>query len=239
MRKDDLQGRYGVTISREELGALCERVKTTLLSHRRTKAGELAAMLADEPYPLSLLFLEVIAPVLNEITDEWHRGQRPFAEIASAWSLAEFLLPILSERRLADVPLDKPPVLVTNVEGNYHAFGTRMLADLLWEAHYPATFLAPPAMRAEIVQHCLTKHPACVALAVSLTSQFDELLATADTLRRDGYNAFIAAGGSALAQHQPDDWRNHGIDWLGADPLAFIGWLDQQIGTMGAEREAA
>lgn len=236
---ENLQGRYEVNIDADERTALCERVRTALLSHSRARVNELAAALADEPYPLAFLYLEVIAPELYAVTNEWHRGQRPFSEIASAWSLAEFLLPILSERRLADVNPEKPPVLVTNVEGNYHGFGTRMLADLLWEAHYPATFFAPPTLRQEIVQHCLTHHPACAALSVSLRSQLDELLATADALRRAGYTGLIAGGGSALAQQTPPNGRNHGIGWLGADPLDFIGWLDGQVGATGMERKAA
>ena len=232
------QERYGVTISRAACDLLWERVETVLLSRSKMEARQLATQLAKEPYPLSFLYLEVMIPVLFKIHEEWNNRQRPFSDVTFAWSLAEWLRPLLSLRRLTGVRLDKPPVLVSVVDGNAHALGAQLLTDLLMEAHYPATNLAPPVTRATILKQSLALHPVCILLSVSMPEHLPELLATADALRRRGYAGRIAAGGSALPPRIPVDWPAHGIDWAAGDPLAFMAWLDEQL-TAGEERRAA
>ena len=238
MNNTDFRSRYGVTISVENFTELTRHVKETLLSSKNLKVTELADDLANSLYPLSFLYLEVITPVLMEITAEWERGPRHFDQVHAAWSMIGLLLQELSHRRFTGMRLNKPLMLICCVENNFHELGVRMLADILREAGYPTNYFSPPTERDSILDLVAASEPACVGLSVSMIEQFDELFATIHTLRQRGYAGKIAAGGYAATRMIPEHWQQRGLDWIGTDPLAFIAWLDAQLAA-GAEREAA
>lgn len=231
--------RYRVNIDPTAHTALCARMNTILLSGSNVQLRRLVLDLVKDAFPLSFLYLEIIAPVLLEITEEWHHGQRPLSEVSTAWSQAESLLPLLSHSRLEETPRYKPAILVCCVEGNYHAFGTRMLVDLLNEANYATSYLAPPIERTNIVYQCQQHPPACTAFSVSLQSHLLELDDTIDALHDHGYAGKIAAGGSLFYDGQPSGWSARGVDWVGTDPLAFIDWLDRHFTASGEGQSAA
>jgi len=235
MAEETFERRYGVTLGTDEYNALRERVKVALVSHDSTEASSLAEELAQQPYPLAFIYLELLAPALGEATDEWYHKQRPFTDVGTAWDQLYVMLPVL-RNRLRSMTANKPPVLVAGVEGNEHELGARLLADLLREAGYPIMFAPAGTERAVLLDEVMARNPACVALSVSLPDQYDELFATAKALRDKGYSGKIVAGGVALETKRIPNYRPHGIDWAGADPLEFIAWLDREV---TAKREAA
>ena len=235
MAEETFERRYGVTLGTDQYNDLRNRVKTTLLSKDSAQAKKLAEELERSSYPLAFIYLELLTPALDQTTDEWYHKQRPFADVSTAWDQLYVMLPVLRDR-LRTVKAQKPPVLVACVEGNEHELGARLLADLLRDAGYPIMFAPAGTERGVLVDEILSRNPACAALSVSLPAQYEELFATADALRDKGFAGKIAAGGVALEIKRIPNYRPHGIDWAGADPLEFIAWLDREV---GEKREAA
>ncbi|MHB0939048.1 MAG: cobalamin B12-binding domain-containing protein [Armatimonadota bacterium] len=235
MAEETFERRYGVTMGSDEYETLRGRMKAALLSRDNADAAALAEELAGKPYPLAFIYLEVLAPALDQTTDEWYHKERPFEDVSTAWDQLYVMLPVL-RRRLRTVNAVKPPLVVACVEGNEHELGARLLADLLREAGYPIMFAPAGTGRDVIIDEVMARNPACVALSVSLPDQYDELFATGKALREKGYTGKIAAGGVALEIKRIPNYRPHGIDWAGADPLEFIAWLDREV---GVKREAA
>jgi len=234
MEEEVYTRRYGVNIAVDDYNALRKRVKNTLLEKNEAASKRLAEELVGEPYPLSFLYLELLTPALNGVTDEWHDKQRPFADVDTAWDQFYVMLPIL-RRRLVTAKAGKPPVFVACVQGNEHELGTRLLADLLRESGYQIIFARAGTERGEIVNEVIARKPACVSLSVSMSDQLNELFATVALLRDNGYDGRIAAGGYAF-EVRPAGWEQRGLDWIGLDPLEFIAWLDREV---AAKREAA
>jgi len=235
MAEETFERRYGVALGTDEYNDLRNRVKDALLSKDSAQASKLAKELAQRSWPLAFIYLELLTPALDQTTDEWYHKQRPFADVSTAWDQLYVMLPVLRDR-LRTINAAKPPVLVACVEGNEHELGARLLADLLREAGYPIMFAPGSTERGVLLDEVMARNPACVALSVSLPTQYDELFATAEALRDKGYNGKIAAGGVALETKRIPNYRPHGIDWAGADPLEFIAWLDREV---AAKREAA
>jgi methylmalonyl-CoA mutase cobalamin-binding subunit len=217
--------RYGLVMSTEQYHELQEEVKDVLLDHSDYATILLAEKLLQERYPLAFLYLEVIVPELLAITQEWYEGTRPFANVSGAWEQLEVMLPVL-ERRLVAMSPKKPAVLVASVEGNEHALGARLLADLLTEAGYAVVLPPIPTTRTAILDAALERNPACVLLSISVPDQVEELQDTLQALRDKGYTGKIAAGGTGLSTEQ--NWETRGVDWAGSDPLEFIAWLDRE-----------
>jgi methanogenic corrinoid protein MtbC1 len=234
MEEGVFERRYGINIGTGEYDALRGRMKATLLKKDDSASAELAEELARGSYPLAFLYLEVLTPALRDITDEWHDKNRPFTDVDTAWDQFYVMLPIL-RRRLMTAQAGKPPIFVACVEGNEHELGARILADLLREAGYQLMYASAPTERRMLLDEVNKRNPACVVLSVSMPNQLDELYATVAGLRDKGYAGRIAAGGYAFEAH-PAGWEQRGIDWIGADPLEFIAWLDHEV---GAKREAA
>jgi len=239
VREMDFRRRYGVSVSDEELQELRRRTKINLLGAGRGRAEQLAVNLARMPYPLSLLYLEVLLPALDALTTEEEQGKRPFRQLQAAWEVTFAMAPFLYQRRSARFRFTGPPIVIGGVEGNQHLFAPNLVADLLREAHYPVTILNPINDQRALLDTLAVVAPVCVGLSISLSEQYDNLLETVRLLRAEGYRGLIAAGGNPFAGQQPDGWREAGIAWLGSDIMEFITWLNRQREQSGSTARAA
>ena len=239
MREMDFRRRYGVSVGDEELQELRRRMKINLLGAGNGRAEQLALNVGRMPYPLSLLYLEVLLPALQALTTEFEQGKRPFRQTQAAWEVTFAMAPYLYQRRAARFRLSGPPVVIGCVEGNQHVFAVRVIADLLQEAHYPAITPTPLNDRQALLDTVAAASPACVCLSISLTDQYSALLATARALRAGGFTGKIAAGGKPCDNAQLTGWSEAGIDWIGVDVMELIAWLNRHIGQLGFEQRAA
>lgn len=229
MTDDLFQQRYGVAITPEEYRQLRDTVSEVLLGTDRTRALDYAQTLADLPYPLAFIYLELLGPVLYGLGHGWAICELSSTRIHIASALANSMMAMLYHRRISGISFYKPVVLVSCVVTNLHSIGSRMVADLLEEAHYKVIYLEPPVEKQSLLAFILEQQPAVAAFSVSMAEQMSELAMIGSTLRQRGYAGLIAAGGYVFANKHEQTARPEGVDIIESDPLAFIKWLDQHI----------
>jgi MerR family transcriptional regulator, light-induced transcriptional regulator len=143
------------------------------------------------------LYQRVIAPAMHGIGELWERGAITVAD--------EHLATALTNRVLAALrPLPDPAAvprrgraLLAAVEGEQHALGLRMAADLLEDAGYDSIYLGADVPTGALLQAVESLAPDLVAVTATMATLAPRLEAVAAELRRTHPNLGVLVGGQA------------------------------------------
>jgi methanogenic corrinoid protein MtbC1/DNA-binding XRE family transcriptional regulator len=174
------------------------------------------------------IYLHMLAPALVEIGARWKARRLSVADehFASEITLAQ--MERLRER-FPVAAVDGPHAVLACVEGESHAIGLRMLADVLTIDGWTVDYLGGNLPAADLVDFVARRTPAVVALSVTQVEHLPSLRLVAAALRRLSPAPRILVGGGALRG------RARAAETFGIDAVA----LDARAGVQEARRLAA
>jgi len=143
------------------------------------------------------LYQRVIAPAMHQIGELWERGALTVADEHMATALTNRVLVALRPPP-GEAQARRPPrALLAAVEGEQHALGLRMAADLLEDAGYDTIYLGADVPTGALLQAVESLSPDLVAMTATMETLTPRLEAVAAELRRTYPDLSVLVGGQA------------------------------------------
>ena len=165
-------------------------------------AYQVASTALEHGMSLPALYQRVITPAMYEIGELWEKGVVTVADEHAATVLTHRVLAGL--RPPVQISLEKPGgptgprVVLAAVEGERHALGLRMLADVLEEAGYCAICLGADVPTEALFQSLTAFSPSVLALSATMPDLGPTLESVAARARREHPGLEVIVGGQAV-----------------------------------------
>ena len=195
-----------------------------LLSGDATRARWLVDEAVEEGMAVPDLYLEVLAPALEEIGDRWAAGELTVAHEHYATAVAQGILGVLAPR-LRVPPASGRLAVVCCTPGELHALGAQMVADFLEGEGWEVLALGAATPAADLAALVDDERPDLVALSTSVANNLDGALETLRRLRELAEPPFVAVGGRAWAAVPAERREALGVGALFVDPRDLCGVL--------------
>lgn len=143
------------------------------------------------------LYQRVIAPAMHRIGELWERGALTVADEHLATALTNRILAALRPPPGEAAAPRRGRALLAAVEGEQHALGLRMVADLLEDAGYDAIYLGADVPIGALLQAVESLSPDLVAVTATMATLVSRLEAVAAELRRVYPDLGVLVGGQA------------------------------------------
>ncbi len=142
------------------------------------------------------VYLDMLAPALEEIGERWERGAATVAQEHLATAVVASIMATLAPS-IEEEPAVRQRIVLACTDGEMHELGLRMLGDFLegdgWEVLYLGAVTPAIALGAYVAE----VNSAAVGLSVTLTTHLEFARATISAIReRSG--AYIMVGGGAF-----------------------------------------
>ena len=122
--------------------------------------------------PLAVLYQRVIAPAMHELGRLWDEGAITTADEHLATGVTHRVLAALRPPELLEQSLgqgaERPRALLAAVQGEQHALGLRMAADLLEDGGYEVAYLGADVPTGALVQAVDTLAPNLLGLSATM-----------------------------------------------------------------------
>jgi methanogenic corrinoid protein MtbC1 len=164
-----------------------------------TGAYRVAAGALREGMTTPELYQRVIAPAMHRIGELWARGALTVADEHLATALTNRVLAALRPPPGEVATSRQGRALLAAVEGEQHALGLRMAADLLEDAGYDTVYLGADVPTRALMQAVDTFSPDLVALTATMETLAPRLEAVAGELRRAHPKLGLLIGGQAAS----------------------------------------
>ena len=207
-----------------------------LLAGDATRARWLVEQAVEDGLAVRDVYLEVLAPVLEEVGDRWAAGELTVAHEHYATAVTAGVLGMLA-RHMRVPPTSGRLAVVACTPGELHALGAHMVADFLEGEGWEVLALGAAMPAADLAALVDDERPDLVALSTSVANNLD---GAADTLRHLGDLAeppFVAVGGRAWSGVSPERREELGIAATFADPRALCGVLAERFPPVSDDAE--
>lgn len=207
-------------------GALAARYLASVLEGDRLAACEHLVRAVHGGLTVKSAYLDVLAPVQEELGRLWHLNEISVAE--EHFGTATTIMALAQLRGLTPrAPRDGRVVLATCVQGNDHDVGVRMVADFLEMNGWRAIHLGADVPVEDLAHAARSFGVHLAALSVSLPTQYREAQETIRALRADGPAGLRIMVGGGGVSGAPGVWAGWGAD----------GWAESAAGAVAeAER---
>jgi MerR family transcriptional regulator, light-induced transcriptional regulator len=149
--------------------------------------------------PLAVLYQRVIAPAMHDLGRLWKAGAITIADEHLATALTHRVLAALRSPQLFEPTLDartgRPCALLAAVEGEQHALGLRMAADLLEDVGYRMAYLGADVPTVALLQAIRTFSPDLVGLSATMPESTRRLEEAVELLRGEHPQLPLLVGG--------------------------------------------
>lgn len=152
------------------------------------------------------LYQGVIAPAMHRIGELWERGALTVADEHLATALTHRVLAALRPPLRVEVDAGEPTpslrkrrVMLAAVEGEQHALGLRMAADVLEEAGFRTIYLGANVPTEALLQAVDSLSPDLLALSATMPELARRLEEVGDEVRRAHPEVGLLVGGQAAA----------------------------------------
>jgi|GEM_PF-1147641 len=184
-------------------GRETERLSRLYLEALRAADGpgayRVAAGALREGMTTPRLYQRVIAPAMHEIGELWEQGALTVADEHLATALTNRVLAALRPAPVEAVAPRQGRALFAAVEGEQHALGLRMAADILEDAGYDPVYLGADVPTEALLQAVESLAPDLVALAATMSTLAPRLEAVAGEVRRAHPRLGLLIGGQAAS----------------------------------------
>jgi diguanylate cyclase (GGDEF)-like protein len=140
----------------------------------------------------------IVAPALREIGRLWERGEITVADEHLATAITHRVLALVYPELLSALPGSQPRVLLAGVQGEQHALGLRIVADVLEGAGHDVLYLGADVPLAALLDAVRRHAPAAVGLAATLSASAEPLAHAIDALHGLGTGALLLIGGQGV-----------------------------------------
>ncbi len=168
-------------------------------------AGRVARQALGEGMGVAGLYQRVIAPAMWRIGELWEKGALSVAD--------EHLATALTHQAMAGIygpslghKARPGRILMAAVEGERHALGLRMAADVIELAGYETIYLGADVPSADLLQAVAARSPDLVCLSATIPSSTPALDRAITEIRRANPRLTVLFGGQG-AQPREDDER--------------------------------
>lgn len=166
----------------------------------RVAAGALAGGMT-----IPELYQQVITPALHEVGELWRKGALTIADEHLATSLTSRVLAALRPPVWVGVGAEAGPmqsrgrVMLATVEGEQHALGLRMAADVFEDAGFEPIYLGADVPIGALLQALDSLSPDLLALSATMPELSMELDQVAAAVRRSRPRLKVVVGGQAAS----------------------------------------
>jgi MerR family transcriptional regulator, light-induced transcriptional regulator len=205
--KDDSPG-TGQSPEREAVGT-ATRLSRLYLEALRAGDGpgayRVVARAMREGMSIPELYEQVIAPAMHEIGALWETGALTVADEHLATELTNRVLAALRPAPAIEVGMERARAgtgsraLLAAVEGERHALGLRMAADILEENGFETIYLGADVPTDALLQAVTVTEPELVVLAATMPELAPRLEEVAAAVRETRSESEVLIGGQAAS----------------------------------------
>lgn len=135
-------------------------------------AYRVASRALESGMPLAFLYQRVIAPAMHELGRLWEEGAITVADEHLATGLTHRVLAALRPPEIFEQTFgfdsDKPRAILAAAQGEQHALGLRMAADLLEDRGYEIAYLGADVPTEAVLQAVRTLSPDLLCLSATM-----------------------------------------------------------------------
>jgi MerR family transcriptional regulator, light-induced transcriptional regulator len=163
-------------------------------------AFRVASSALEEGMTVPQLYQRVIAPAMHEVGELWGRGALTVADEHLATALTHRVLaalrpPSRTEASRAGEMAARGRVLLATVDGEQHALGLRMAADVLEDAGFQTIYLGADVPTDALLQAISSLSPDLLALGATMRESAPRLQEVAGLVRRAHPQIGLLVGG--------------------------------------------
>jgi MerR family transcriptional regulator, light-induced transcriptional regulator len=166
-------------------------------------AYRVASRALDGGMPLVALYQHVIAPAMHELGRLWERGAITVADEHLATALTHRVLGALRPPAFVDQVFEadsaRPRAMLAAVQGEQHALGLRMVADLLEDAGYQTIYLGADVPTAALLLAIAGMAPDLLALSATMPESAARLEDVVVSVSGEHRGLSLLIGGQASA----------------------------------------
>lgn len=148
------------------------------------------------------LYQRVITPAMHQVGKLWEKGVLTVADEHLATALTERVLAALRPPPRVEVAGTAPAkgrVMLATVEGEEHALGVRMVADVLEDAGFHTIYLGGDVPTDSLLQAVSSLAPDLLGLGVTMRDLAPRLQEVAGAVRKAHPRLGLLGGGQAAA----------------------------------------
>jgi methanogenic corrinoid protein MtbC1 len=156
---------------------------------------------------LAVLYRRVIAPAMHELGRLWETGAITIADEHLATALTHRVLGAIRPLELfeqEELGVPKPRALMAAVEGEQHALGLRMAADLLEDRGYRVAYLGADVPSHALLQAVRTFSPDLLGLSATMPESARRLEEVVGELGREWPRLPVIVGGQSSGSPRID-----------------------------------
>lgn len=209
--------------SHDAWNAVARRFADALRAADPLEAQAVALQALAAGLSLAAVHARIVTPALYRIGQLWERAAITVADEHAAASIAERVLAELSAHAPADRARLDATVLLATPEGETHAIGLRMLADVLDSAGATVVYLGTDVPPDALASAARRFAPEVVGLSLTMalgTWQLEAAIAAVEAVRPQ---ARVLLGGQGIPQRLVDG----GLPYVAGieDAVAEVTWL--------------
>lgn len=183
-----------------------ERLISLVLDGRREKANSLLDEYTKE-HGIRQSINEVLEPVLEEIGLRWSEENLSLAQGYIAGKVAEDLLLKLDEDESKEgvVPVSKGPVVLGNIEDDYHSLGRKLVSIFLRTAGWRVIDLGNDVVAEKLVDAAVEAGARIIGVSAMMYTTASNIRKVRTELDRRGLSGSIClAVGGAVFKYRPE-----------------------------------
>lgn len=156
---------------------------------------------ALEELPLAAVYQEVITPAMHELGRLWEEGVITVADEHLATALTHRVLAALRPGVMTggERSAGRPRAMLAAVQGEHHALGLRMAADLLEDVGYEAIYLGADVPTEALMRAIASFSPDLLGLSATMPELGTVLDSTVEDVRSGHPRLSVLVGGQASA----------------------------------------
>lgn len=162
-------------------------------------AYKISAGALERGLSLAALYQRVITPAMHELGRLWAEGAITIADERLATAVTNRVLSAIRPPRLSGQPLhadsSRPVALLAVVQGEQHALGLRMAADLLEDGGYRIAYLGADVPTDALLQAVRTLSPDLVALSATVSGSTERLEEAVEAVHGERPQLPVVIGG--------------------------------------------
>jgi methanogenic corrinoid protein MtbC1 len=166
------------------------------------------------------LQVEVIQAAQREIGRLWQVNRISIAQEHMATAISHVVMARLFDEARADPRLGRK-VVVACVEGEYHEFPARIVADFLDLGGFDVRYLGANVPTDDLMRLLREERPDLLALSVTMSFNIAALRRVVARVRLEHPHLPILVGGHAL-DWEPDIAREYGVETCGNDAARLV-----------------
>jgi methanogenic corrinoid protein MtbC1/DNA-binding XRE family transcriptional regulator len=214
----------------EELKNIQNEYINDIVEGNNSKINQAIEQMIKDGWNISDIYNHIFIPAQHQIGELWKQGK---INIAQEHLATEITFQQMEKVRAAFTPSTRLAykAVVSSIEGDRHAIGAKMVADLFYINGWQVDFLGANIPKHDLVEFICERRPEIVGLSVTLNKNLIHVTQIIKMIRSLSPNSKILVGGRAITKDTKDN--------VDADIIAdnaFDG-VEKALQNLGTQRE--